>query len=410
MDSDFPFLPPEIIRNILKRLPVKSLMRFQCVCRGWRILFKTQSFIADHLDHSKHQNPCLLMKDYDLDDPSNMYCLDSEMQVWEFQNPPLLNYLKQGSWNEEKKIRLNDTGGVSSSGVTVSGVMFWWGYKTVGDDEGKNLIVSFDLAVEVFTVIPTPELHPNSCFTVYEEKLALFSWIEDPTHSVIDLWVMEEGVVRCKSLKFGTNLFSVLCGVVALSIPATACSILLSDDNRVNLVEVYSPRTGSWKEVDCDSLDGVAISSNGFNANGNGAIFWFGLNLGVEEDGEGDTDFIVSFDMAMEVFTLILAPAASIYFIYDNGFAIYDNKLAILSHTLSENFDSSLVELWVMEDDWDWDWNKRFTSRPHPGLRLLPVTIWKNEIICNATELPEIFTQSKTKVKNAEQQTAILLE
>ncbi|KAI9096851.1 hypothetical protein K1719_025834 [Acacia pycnantha] len=121
---------------------------------------------------------------------------------------------------------------------------------------------------------------------------------------------------------------------------------------------------------------------------------------GVEEDGEVPTDLIVSFDIAKEVFTLILAPAASMYFIYDNGLAIYENKLAMLSHTLGENFDSSLVELWVMEDDWHW--NKRFTSRPHPGLRLLPVTIWKNEIICNTTELP-----GETKVENAKQQTVM---
>ncbi|KAI9096867.1 hypothetical protein K1719_025850 [Acacia pycnantha] len=282
MHDDFLILPPEIIQNILKRLPVKSLMRLQCVCRGWRILFKTQSFIADHLDHSNHQNPCLLMKDLDIeDDPSNIYCLDSDMQVWEFQNPPLLHYLKQGkilgssngllcvqfnkpdgsphfllvwnpairevrlvpktnirkdywnhligfgfspiindykiviayfpvdpdvcivkvyslssgSWKKEEKFRLNGTRVVLSQGVTVNGVMFWWGYKTVGkDDDDMRLIVSFDLTVEVFTLIPTPQLHPLSGFTAFEEKLAIFSWIKDPKHSVIDLWVTEEGV------------------------------------------------------------------------------------------------------------------------------------------------------------------------------------------------------------------------
>ncbi|KAI9127136.1 hypothetical protein K1719_001695 [Acacia pycnantha] len=234
MDDDFPILPPELIRNILKRIPVKSLMRFQCVCRGWRILFKSQSFIADHLDHSNHQNPCLLIKDWFMDnDLSNMYWLDSEMQVWKFQNQPLLSYLKQGRmlgssngllcveinkhdasphfllvWNpairevrlvpetnirkegcynliefgfspsindykivigyfpfdhtdvstvkvyslssgswKEKKIRLNDTGGLTSPGVTVNGVVVCWGYK-VREDGFENVIVSFDLAVE----------------------------------------------------------------------------------------------------------------------------------------------------------------------------------------------------------------------------------------------------------------------
>ncbi|KAK4259390.1 hypothetical protein QN277_005728 [Acacia crassicarpa] len=277
MNDGIPFLPEEIIRNILKRLPVKSLMRFQCVCRQWRILFKTPSFIANHLDHSNHQNPCLLLQRYGIDNPSNLYCLDSEMQVRELQNPPkqgkivgssngllcveinkhdapphfllvwnptirevrlvpetniskdyghhlvgfgfcpiindykiVITYfsgvysdlsavkvysLSLGAW-KEVEFRLNDTVGLSSSSVTVNGVMFWLMSKRFGedpDDEDENLIVSFDLSVEVFTVIPIPELEPIE-LTVYEEKLAIFSWNRSSEHPGTDMWVMEEGV------------------------------------------------------------------------------------------------------------------------------------------------------------------------------------------------------------------------
>ncbi|KAI9096827.1 hypothetical protein K1719_025810 [Acacia pycnantha] len=152
------------------------------------------------------------MKDFDIEyDPSNMYCLDSDMQIWEFQNPPLLNYLKQGSWKKEEKFRLNGTRGVPSRGVTVNGVMFWWGCKTVGkDDDDKRLIVSFDLAVEVFTLIPTPQLHLLSSYTVYEEKFVIFSWIEDPTHSIVDLWVlMKEGVGASGEIWSWTKKYSI---------------------------------------------------------------------------------------------------------------------------------------------------------------------------------------------------------
>ncbi|KAI9127178.1 hypothetical protein K1719_001737 [Acacia pycnantha] len=201
MADGIPILPEEIIGNILERLPVKSLMRFQCVCRQWRILFKTRSFIANHLDHSNHQNPCLLL--HDMGDLSNLYCLDSEMQVWELQKPPLLNYLKQvkvyslslGAW-KEVEFSLNDTVRRSSRSVTVNGVMFWRMSKRFGEDtydEDENLIVSFDLAVEVFTVIPIPELEPIEP-TVYEEKLAIFSWNRNSEYHSIDIWVMEEGV------------------------------------------------------------------------------------------------------------------------------------------------------------------------------------------------------------------------
>ncbi|XP_028754971.1 F-box protein At1g11270-like [Neltuma alba] len=49
--------------NILKRLPVKSLLRLRCVCKGWNDLFKTQLFIKQHLHHSiHHRGPSLLLQ------------------------------------------------------------------------------------------------------------------------------------------------------------------------------------------------------------------------------------------------------------------------------------------------------------------------------------------------------------
>ncbi|XP_028755879.1 putative F-box protein At3g16210 [Neltuma alba] len=86
-DRVAPFLPEEIIRNILKRLPVKSLMRFQCVCKHWKNLFKCPSFIADHFHHSSHQNPLLLLQpEREGQYISHLYLLDREMQVHDLSN------------------------------------------------------------------------------------------------------------------------------------------------------------------------------------------------------------------------------------------------------------------------------------------------------------------------------------
>ncbi|KAK4259389.1 hypothetical protein QN277_005727 [Acacia crassicarpa] len=282
VDVDIAYLPPEIIRNILKRLPVKSLVRFHCVSKEWRNLFKTQSFIGDHLEHSNHQNPGLLFQCFDGSDLLNLYCLDSEMQVWEFPKPPLHDYRKPdkivgscngllcvqindphvaphpllvwnpsirevrlvpainfhqdyedynigfgfssiindykiviacnsqcyteisavqvysliaGSW-KEVKFCLNCTECLSDDSVTLNGVMFWLGSKRVGKDtdDDEVQIVSFDLANEVFTSIAIPKLHLWTTLTVYEEKLAIVSCMTKSELSVVDLWVMEEGV------------------------------------------------------------------------------------------------------------------------------------------------------------------------------------------------------------------------
>ncbi|XP_015170259.1 F-box/kelch-repeat protein At3g06240-like [Solanum tuberosum] len=46
-------MPNDIILNILLRLPIKSLLRFKCVCKSWRSLIEDPQFIKHHYDMSK---------------------------------------------------------------------------------------------------------------------------------------------------------------------------------------------------------------------------------------------------------------------------------------------------------------------------------------------------------------------
>ncbi|KAI9127056.1 hypothetical protein K1719_001615 [Acacia pycnantha] len=335
MERDIPFLPEEIITSILIRLPVKYLIRFQCVCKHWKNLFKTPSFVAEQLHHSTHQNPSLLFEDKDECGCLRLCLLDREMQVLKVQNESFI-------------------GSVRRSHI-------------VDSCNGLLCIIGKNYSIYLW----------NPAIRDFRRVTKSINWFESDDYY----------------LGFGFSAIVNDFKIVKIYVSG-------SDGDLVYLVEVYSLRTRSWKEVDCDSLDGVAISSNGFNTNGNGAIFWSGLLLGVEKDGEGDIDLIVLFDIATESFGLILAPtSASTYSEYGNGLAIYENKLAVLSHTLSENLESSLVDLWVLDKDWE-EWTKIYTSRSYPGLRLLPVTIWKDEIICDVTDLPEVIAETKTEVEN----------
>lgn len=45
-------LPEDIILDILLRLPVKSIGRFQCACKSWRATISDQSFIRAHLERT----------------------------------------------------------------------------------------------------------------------------------------------------------------------------------------------------------------------------------------------------------------------------------------------------------------------------------------------------------------------
>ena len=90
--SGAPYMAEEIIENILKRLPVKSLIRFQCVCEDWKNLIKSPSFVQQHLNYSAHQNDFLLFKSnsyrFGGNPPSHLCLINLDMQVIQYHNVP----------------------------------------------------------------------------------------------------------------------------------------------------------------------------------------------------------------------------------------------------------------------------------------------------------------------------------
>ncbi|EOA25747.1 hypothetical protein CARUB_v10019109mg [Capsella rubella] len=52
-------LPADLVENIVNKLPLKSLLRFQVTCKGWGTLFKENRFIYAHLE-SSHKYPSFL--------------------------------------------------------------------------------------------------------------------------------------------------------------------------------------------------------------------------------------------------------------------------------------------------------------------------------------------------------------
>ncbi|XP_054778547.1 F-box protein At3g08750-like [Prosopis cineraria] len=341
MGDDTPYLPQEIITNILKRLPVKSLIRFQCVCTDWKNLIKTPSFVADHLRHSTHQNPSLLFQQNCRDDPLHLCLLDCKMQLHEVENLP-----------SSKALRI------------------------VGSSNGLLLCVelsSFGASHSLFLCNPAIRKIRQVPGIVYDFDGDF-----------------------CVGFGFSpiVNDYKILRAYVP------------QDKDDVNRVDVYSLSTQRWKEIKLGNLKGVNLYCESITANG--AMFWLGTKLIMEEELYYHIDLIVSFDIAMEAFTLIAMPALGSN--SRDKLTVHENKLAVITQTRqSESFstDSWLIDLWVMEEGMGvpqerWSWTKKYSVRtflgslvPLGSWRMNPLCIWRDEMVCNINDVSGLIGETE---------------
>uniref|UniRef100_A0A453CVS0 F-box domain-containing protein n=1 Tax=Aegilops tauschii subsp. strangulata TaxID=200361 RepID=A0A453CVS0_AEGTS len=56
--TSIPYLPDELVSEILPRIPVEPLLRFRSVCKAWRGIIDEDSF---HREHLRHQTSSLLV-------------------------------------------------------------------------------------------------------------------------------------------------------------------------------------------------------------------------------------------------------------------------------------------------------------------------------------------------------------
>ncbi|XAR64919.1 hypothetical protein NMG60_11008816 [Bertholletia excelsa] len=83
-------LPPELLLDILVRLPVKYLLRARCVCKSWMFLIRSPAFVYAFnnraLVHSESKNPLLLYRYYSEDDGADHYglCYENRLFFAEF--------------------------------------------------------------------------------------------------------------------------------------------------------------------------------------------------------------------------------------------------------------------------------------------------------------------------------------
>ncbi|KAI9107209.1 hypothetical protein K1719_021818 [Acacia pycnantha] len=210
VQGDSPFLPDEIITNILKRLQVKTLIRFQCVSKLWKNLVRSPYFITDHLHHTSNQIPRSLFNLGERD-PLNLFVVDCAAALHEFVylwKPSFTSKLSRtrtriiNSCNglicvrSDSDASSSDTWREIEFGNTEIGRIYHHDHASFNGSifwvaEEMKCIVSFDLAREVFTFVPGPGLYiqsPYSRVLQLNQKLVLVDYSTGGIH----FWEMEE--------------------------------------------------------------------------------------------------------------------------------------------------------------------------------------------------------------------------
>ncbi|KAI9127169.1 hypothetical protein K1719_001728 [Acacia pycnantha] len=313
------FLPPEMITDILKRLRVKFLVRFQSVCKDWRNLLKSPSFIKEHYHHSIHNNCLFICHIYHRNDG-----------FW----PPCLLRYEKGTVEIERLPVMDSLGPVSD---------------LVGSSNG---LLCVKLAYEQY--------YPRPSFLLLNPATREVRQVPKSTN--------DDGRFFCFDLGFGYS--HVVRDYKIVSIHRVryrngydfAC---------VDLVDVFSLRTGSWKEVEFGIIRCINLYPKPVTVNG--AMFWSGWHC---RDLRG---VIVSFDLTTEVFTLISIPSST--YIYNYNIGVYENKVA-----MCRPYNVHEKELWVLEEgscasgkSWVWTQNYR-GAKTSPLFRHLPLL--RNELVC----------------------------
>nr|WRK57778.1 SLF9 protein [Citrus maxima] len=248
MTGDEQFLEETII-EILSKLPVKSLLRFRCICKSWCALFNKHNFISKHLNND-HNTRLIVhyMEKFDGPDESSYPLFLCSL----FPDETLTNLSLQDLDNPVRGELVGPYNGI---------------FCIFGNN---NRITLWNRATKESRVLP-------KCTTVFPKYTSIF----------------------CKCTGFGLDPMSTDYKLVLIFTLWNEKLDLLYEFSHV---AVYSLSTNSWRYCDC-------FKSNHYYMDGAfDSVYLDGVCYWLSEFRDNDHKVILSFHLGNEVFEEIQEP------------------------------------------------------------------------------------------------------
>ncbi|KAK1413561.1 hypothetical protein QVD17_35336 [Tagetes erecta] len=311
MSDNIPF---EIQIEIMKKLPIKSLIQFRSVSKSWKSLIDSSDFIAHYRTHMQH-----LLVSYTVDhsfDRQYVSFIDDDT-------------FPQHSVSFHLHSFINNLYYTSIINITHGLICLYWRYV---EDSENNIIYEKDMAVIWNPII-------RKAVVVIVPKVA-----RDTYHTVIGFGVCREtnDPKIVKLLRLEKYRWRVDRKRLMSSIPWQ--------------VEVFTLSTGAWRRV-CNNLPRKSIRFSCDSEVVDGVLYWLADDV---DPGFGICNMIMSFDLTTEEFKEVKLP---------DSLARPDKKLLISKRRESLivlDYDEDEVELdfydvWMMEDGISKSFTKLFS-------------------------------------------------
>ncbi|KAJ0691628.1 putative F-box domain-containing protein [Helianthus annuus] len=307
MSDNVPF---EIQEEIIKRLPVKSLIRFQSVSKSWKSLIESSDFITHYRSDQQH----------------------------------LLVYLpRYGS--EQNYVSIVDDNTFPEQRVSVTLpplVKMLKGYRILGSSHGllclynNGRVVIWNPSIRKTVAVVVPNMLDDGIFDT-GLGFGVCRETSDPK------------VVRIRYIRSFVDTESVT------SIPWQ--------------VEVFTLSTGEWRSPDSSNLPRKSIVFNIRQIAGgvciDGVFYWLATDRSTVDDEIEAYNMIISFDMTSEEFGEVNLPDSFVYSGSMWNLYIYNRRESLVLVEYIAEVDNRAYSVWMMEDGVPKSFTKLYTKTIH---------------------------------------------